>query len=78
MLQGDWTDKIDADSLLFHLNTGCKMQFLGAEYEFCEVCKEQLRKSFCADSNVTKLFFRTYADEFLYCRNGAVALTFEP
>ncbi len=46
-------------------HTGCKMQFLGAEYEFCEVCKEQLRKSFCADSNVTKLFFQTYADEFL-------------
>lgn len=45
-------------------HTGCKMQFLGEEYPFCEVCREQLRKSFCADSNVTKMFFQTYADEF--------------
>lgn len=45
-------------------HTGCKMQKLGQEYPFCEVCKEQLRKSFCKYSNVTKMFFQTYADEF--------------
>ncbi|MGN0293928.1 MAG: M64 family metallopeptidase [Lachnospiraceae bacterium] len=45
-------------------HTGCKMQYLGEEYPFCEVCKEQLRKSFCKYSNVTKIFFQTYADEF--------------
>lgn len=43
----------------------CKMQFLGEDYPFCEVCKEELRKAFCADSDVTKLFFQPYGDEFL-------------
>lgn len=32
----------------------CKMRFLGKQYAFCEVCKEQIRKTFCQDSNVTK------------------------
>lgn len=45
-------------------HTGCKMQYLGAEYPFCEVCKEELRKAISADSNVTEIFFQTYADEF--------------
>ena len=45
--------------------TDCKMQYLGQDYPFCEVCKEELRKAFCANSDVTKLFFQTYADEFL-------------
>jgi hypothetical protein len=30
------------------------MRFLGKQYAFCEVCKEQIRKTFCQDSNVTK------------------------
>lgn len=42
----------------------CKMRFLGKQYEYCEVCKEELRKAFCSDSNVTKLFFQPYADMF--------------
>lgn len=42
----------------------CKMRYLGAQYAFCEVCKEELRKSFCQASDVTKLFFQTYADVF--------------
>ncbi|MGN0299678.1 MAG: M64 family metallopeptidase, partial [Lachnospiraceae bacterium] len=46
-------------------SNNCKMQYLGTDHEFCEVCKEQMRKSFCADSDVTKLFFQTYADEFI-------------
>lgn len=25
----------------------CKMRFLGKQYAFCEVCKEQIRKTFC-------------------------------
>lgn len=40
----------------------CKMRFLGKQYAFCEVCKEQIRKTFCQDSNVTKLFYQQYAD----------------
>ncbi|MGN0374808.1 MAG: M64 family metallopeptidase [Butyrivibrio sp.] len=45
----------------------CKMQYLSTEYTdypFCEVCKEEIRKAFCRNSDVTKLFFQTYADEF--------------
>ena len=42
----------------------CKMEFLSKNSPFCEVCKETLRKAFCEDSNVTKMFFQTYADEF--------------
>lgn len=48
----------------YHPSQSCKMQYLGKEYEFCEVCKEELRKSISQRSNVTKLFFQTYADEF--------------
>jgi hypothetical protein len=40
------------------------MQYLGTEYAFCEVCKEALRTAFCNNSNVTKISFQTYADEF--------------
>ncbi|MGM9663105.1 MAG: S-layer homology domain-containing protein, partial [Oscillospiraceae bacterium] len=46
----------------------CKMQYLSngeTVYDLCEVCQEQMRKALCADSNVTKLFFQTYADEFV-------------
>ncbi|MGN0202900.1 MAG: M64 family metallopeptidase [Coprococcus sp.] len=46
-------------------HTACKMQYLGTDYPFCEVCKEELRKAFCRDSDITKLFFQTYADEFM-------------
>lgn len=42
----------------------CKMRFLGKQYAYCEVCKEELRRAFCKDSTVTKLFFQTYADAF--------------
>ena len=48
----------------YHPSQSCKMQYLGKEYGFCEVCKEELRKSISQRSNVTKLFFQTYADEF--------------
>lgn len=40
----------------------CKMRFLGQQYAFCEICKEELRRAFCKGSTVTKLFFQTYAD----------------
>lgn len=42
----------------------CKMRFLGKQYAYCEVCKEELRRAFCKGSTVTKLFFQTYADAF--------------
>ena len=46
----------------------CKMRYLGKQFAFCEVCKEELRKAFSAKSNVTKLFFQPYATEF--CEGG--------
>lgn len=48
----------------------CKMRFLGKQYAFCEVCKEQIRKTFCQDSNVTKMFFQPYADTFYEADQG--------
>lgn len=48
----------------------CKMRFLGQQYAFCEVCKEQIRITFCRDSNVTKIFFQTYADMFYESATG--------
>lgn len=48
----------------------CKMRFLGKQYAFCEVCKEQIRRTFCEDSNVTKIFFQTYADLFYESDTG--------
>ncbi|MCI7124482.1 MAG: M64 family metallopeptidase [Clostridia bacterium] len=42
----------------------CKMRFLGKQYAFCEVCKEELRRAFCKGSTKTKIFFQTYADTF--------------
>lgn len=48
----------------------CKMRFLGKQYAFCEVCKEQIRKTFCQGSNVTKLFFQPYADMFYESDTG--------
>ena len=48
----------------------CKMRSLGKQYSFCEVCKEQIRKTFCQDSNVTKLFFQPYADMFYESDTG--------
>lgn len=48
----------------------CKMRFLGKQYEYCEVCKEELRKAFCQDSDVTKLFFQPYADMFYESDTG--------
>ena len=42
----------------------CKMRFLGKQYAFCEVCKEELRRAFCKGSTKTKMFFQTYADTF--------------
>lgn len=48
----------------------CKMRFLGKQYAFCEVCKEQIRKTFCQGSNVTKLFFQPYADVFYESDQG--------
>lgn len=48
----------------------CKMRFLGKQYEFCEVCKEQIRKTFCQKSKTTKLFFQPYADMFYESETG--------
>ena len=48
----------------------CKMRFLGKQYAFCEVCKEQIRRTFCEDSDVTKIFFQTYADIFYESDTG--------
>ncbi len=48
----------------------CKMRFLGKQYAFCEVCKEELRRAFCKGSTVTKLFFQTYADIFYESDKG--------
>lgn len=48
----------------------CKMRFLGKQYEFCEVCKEQIRKTFCQKSKTTKLFFQPYADMFYESDTG--------
>lgn len=57
--------------------TECKMQYLSYtytddagtewlyEFDFCDVCKEALRDAISAGSNVPKLFFQTYADEFV-------------
>ncbi|MGN1166001.1 MAG: M64 family metallopeptidase [Lachnospiraceae bacterium] len=48
----------------------CKMQYLRQSAPFCEVCKEELRKTFCNHSDVTKIFFQTYADEFYQGAEG--------
>lgn len=40
----------------------CKMRYLGDQYAFCEVCKEELRKAFSRHSKITKLFYQQYAD----------------
>lgn len=39
----------------------CKMKSL--EYDFCEVCKEELRKSICDGSNVSIIYFQPYAQK---------------
>lgn len=48
----------------------CKMRFLGKQYAFCEVCKEELRRAFCKGSTKTKIFFQTYADTFYASSEG--------
>lgn len=48
----------------------CKMRFLGKQYAFCEVCKEQIRRTFCEASDVTKIFFQPYADVFYESDTG--------
>ncbi|MGN0170070.1 MAG: M64 family metallopeptidase [Lachnospiraceae bacterium] len=48
----------------------CKMQYLSPDSPFCEVCKEKLRQTFCQYSNVTKLFFQPYADDFYQAETG--------
>ena len=48
----------------------CKMRFLGKQYAFCEVCKEELRRAFCKGSTATKMFFQTYADIFYETETG--------
>ncbi|MDE6550000.1 MAG: hypothetical protein K2M44_00640 [Clostridia bacterium] len=47
----------------------CKMYSLDSS-EFCEVCKEELRKWLCKKSNITMLFFQKYADEIRVGRYG--------
>lgn len=51
------------DKTWYRPHQSCAMRYLG--YDFCEVCKEAHRKAFCKYSNVTKIFFQTYADEFI-------------
>lgn len=48
----------------------CKMRFLGKQYAYCEVCKEELRRAFCAGSTATKIFFQIYADIFYEAETG--------
>ena len=42
----------------------CKMQFLGKQYPFCEVCKEGFRDSISELTNVQHISFQLYADDF--------------
>lgn len=42
----------------------CKMQFLGVQYPFCEVCKEGFRDSISELTNVQHISFQLYADDF--------------
>ena len=48
----------------------CKMRYLGAQYDFCEVCKERIRQAFCDNSNITKMYLQTYADSFYEPKTG--------
>ncbi|MDD6043228.1 MAG: M64 family metallopeptidase, partial [Eubacteriaceae bacterium] len=48
----------------------CKMQYLGEDYELCEVCKEQMRKKISEFSNIATLSFQTYADKFYVNTDG--------
>ncbi len=41
----------------------CKMRFLGKQYEFCEVCKEGLRKAFCKSTAQSKYFIVRKGDK---------------
>lgn len=54
----------------YHPGKNCKMQFLGKQNPFCEVCKEALRRSIAGKSNTTNLFFQTYADKFYESDTG--------
>lgn len=60
----------NADTGWYIPHQSCKMQYLGKQYPFCEICKEELRKAFCRNSDITKIFFQTYADEFYQSQNG--------
>lgn len=42
----------------------CKMQFLGKQFPYCEVCKEGLRDKISELSNVQNIAFQLYADDF--------------
>lgn len=42
----------------------CKMQFLGKQYPFCEVCKEGFRDAISELTNVQHISFQLYADDF--------------
>lgn len=48
----------------------CKMQILGNDHEFCEVCKETHRDMISSMSNVTNIAFQTYADKFYERKSG--------
>lgn len=54
----------------YHPSKNCKMQYLGAQYPFCDVCKEQLRKAFSQNSNITKIFYQPYAKTFYQKSKG--------
>ena len=50
----------NADTGWYIPHKSCKMQYLGNQYPFCEICKEELRKAFCRGSDITKMFFQTF------------------
>ncbi|MGN0311631.1 MAG: M64 family metallopeptidase [Lachnospiraceae bacterium] len=64
-------DQAETATDWYHPSENCLMQYLNKTgVGFCEVCKEEIRKGFCKDSNVTKLFFQAYADEFYQSNTG--------
>lgn len=42
----------------------CKMQYLGKQYPFCEVCKEGFRDAISELTSVQHISFQLYADDF--------------
>lgn len=54
----------DGASGWYRPSQNCKMQFLGEQFPYCEVCKEGLRDTISQLSNVQNISYQLYADEF--------------